>query len=92
MSVLCKNVVTFHIHSSKLMQVLTRLAKLHSHMYTLCLLDSTDYCIMQHANPFQQCLAAQIMTLLLMPLRHLPISVPRATCPGEFTVNIFYSV
>ena len=42
-----------------------------------------DDCIMMNINPFHQCLAAQIMTLLLMPLRHPHMSVPKATCPGE---------
>lgn len=58
-----------------------------SHSDTHIVPDFTDHYIMLHINLFHQCLAAQIMTLLLMPLRHLPMSVPRATCPGEFTMS-----
>lgn len=43
--------------------------------------------VMLYIDLLFQCLAAQITTLLLMPLRHLPMSVPRATCPGEFNIN-----
>lgn len=51
-----------------------------------------DHCLMLHVNFFHQCLAARIMTLQLMLLRHLLTSVPRDTCPGKFNKNCFNGV